>query len=189
MQFNQFEPLNSAHRDGQQRFYGITVAVVTDNVCNSNGDTFDKDYRVKVQFKWLPGSDSSYWARICTFGAGPSERGTFWLPEVDDEVCVAFINGEFNQPVVIGSLWNGVDKPTYSNKDASGKVKWAGDKFTGKNEAKKNDLRVLTSRVYHQLIFNDNKSEPRVCLHSSQKHRIVLDDKGNEANKIEIYDG
>jgi len=139
-----------------------------------------------VKFPWLSADEASYWARIVSMGGGP-DRGTFWLPEVNDEVLVAFMGGDFQQPVIIGALWNGVDKPTYSNKDATGKVTWAS--FQGKHEAKKNDLRMMTSRKFHQFIFNDNASEPRVAIHSSQKHRIVLDDKGNEANKIEIYDG
>src|SRR5262249_18571241 len=75
----------------------------------------------------------------------------------------------------------------YAQKDAAGKVTDAG--FTGKHEAKKNDLRALRSRVGHQLVFNDNANEPRVALHSAKKHRIVLDDKGNEPPQIEIYDG
>ena len=180
------DPLGAQYRDKQQKFYGVVSAVVTDNVCGENQNGFDKDYRVRVKFPWLPGDDQSYWARITTFGAG-KDRGAFFLPEVEDEVLVMFVEGDFQQPVVIGTLWNGKDKPTYSNKDAKGKVTWS--KFEGKHEAKKNDLRSFTSRKFHQLIFNDNKSEPRVTLHSSQKHRIVLDDKGNEANKIEIYDG
>ena len=180
------DPLGAQYRDKQQKFYGVVSAVVTDNVCGENQNGFDKDYRVRVKFPWLPGDDQSYWARITTFGAG-KDRGAFFLPEVEDEVLVMFVEGDFQQPVVIGTLWNGKDKPTYSNKDAKGKVTWS--KFEGKHEAKKNDLRSFTSRKFHQLIFNDNADEPRVALHSSQKHRIILDDKGNEPNKIEIYDG
>jgi uncharacterized protein involved in type VI secretion and phage assembly len=187
MKFEQLDgALSASKRDAQERFYGVATGTVVDNVCDMQGGTFDKEYRVRVQFAWLPGGDKSAWARIATMGAG-LDRGVFWLPEVGDEVLCAFINGWFDQPVVIGTLWNGVDKPTYSNKDATGKVKWAS--FEGKNEPKKNDLRHLTSRKFHQLIFNDNSSEPRVALHSSQKARIVLDDKGNEPFKIEIYDG
>jgi uncharacterized protein involved in type VI secretion and phage assembly len=179
------DPLNANNRDFQQKMYGVMVGIVTDNVAAPD-TAYDKDYRVKVKFPWL-GDEASYWARIATVGAGQAERGTFWLPEVNDEVLCAFVGGDFQQPIVIGSLWNGVDKPTYSNKDATGKIPFAN--FQGKHEAKKNDLRALTSRKYHQLIFNDNASEPKVVLHSSTKHRIVLDDKGNEPNKIEIYDG
>lgn len=174
------EPLKAHDRDEHAKVYGVVVGIVTDNVHPSGA------YEVRVRFPWLPGTDQSWWAPVATFMSG-KERGAFWLPEVDDEVLVAFEHGDFNHPIVIGCLWNGVDKPTYSNKDAKGVVTDAG--FQGKHEAKKNDLRVITSRKHHQLIFNDNKSEPRVALHSNQKHRIVLDDKGNEPCKIEIYDG
>jgi uncharacterized protein involved in type VI secretion and phage assembly len=164
--------------------HGVVVGIVT-NIVHDNGD-----YRVKVRFPTLPNGgasgEESHWCRIISYMAG-KDRGTFWLPEVEDEVLVAFCNGDFNQGVLLGGLWNGVDKPIYSNKDASGKVTDAA--FQGKNEAKKNDLRVMRSRVGHQLIFNDNADEPRVALHSAKKHRIVLDDKGNDATQIEIYDG
>jgi uncharacterized protein involved in type VI secretion and phage assembly len=167
-----------------RRVAGVVVGIVTNNVDDSGG------YRVKVRFPWLPngGSDGeeSYWCRISTFMAGP-DRGAFWLPEVNDEVLVAFDHGDLQYGFIIGALWNGTDKTVYKNQDASGKLKDAG--FSGKNEAKKNDLRAIRSRVGHQLVFNDNADEPRVALHSNQKHRIVLDDKGNEATQIEIYDG
>jgi uncharacterized protein involved in type VI secretion and phage assembly len=163
---------------------GVMVGIVT-NIVHDGGD-----YRVKVRFPTLPnggasGEDSN-WCRIVSYMAGV-DRGMFWLPDVEDEVLVCFLNGDFNQGVVLGAFWNGQDKPIYSNKDASGKVTDAG--FQGKNEAKKNDLKVLRSRVGHQLVFNDNANEPRVALHTKQKHRIVLDDKDNQPTQIEIYDG
>ncbi|HXU70064.1 MAG TPA: phage baseplate assembly protein V [Polyangia bacterium] len=164
---------------------GVMTALVTNIVHENN------DYRVKVRFPTLPnGGDNgeeSTWCRIITVGAG-KDCGTFWLPEVGDEVLVSFLNGDFNQPVVLGSLWNGVEPAPYANNGDKGVVV-VGAEFDGKHEAKKNDLRFMRSRVGHQLIFNDNASEPRVALHSKQKHRIVLDDKGNEPTKIEIYDG
>jgi uncharacterized protein involved in type VI secretion and phage assembly len=175
-------------REDRNKVYGVVVAIVTNNV-----DDKKNGYRVKVRFPWLPngGSDAaasedSDWCRISSLMAGP-DRGAFFLPEVGDEVLVAFEHGDVARPIVVGMLWNGVDKPTYSNNQNSGKVTWAS--FHGKTEAKKNDIRSFTSRKFHQLVFNDNADEPRVSLHSSQKHRIVLDDKGNEATKIEIYDG
>lgn len=164
---------------------GVVVGIVT-NIVHDQGD-----YRVKVRYPTLPnggeeGGEESHWCRVISYMAG-ADRGTYWLPEVNDEVLVAFIHGDFQNGIVLGGLWNGVDKPIYNHKDAAGKVTEAG--FMGKHDAKKNDLRVLRSRLGHQLIFNDNASEPRVALHSKQKHRIVLDDKGNEPTQIEIYDG
>ena len=167
-----------------QNVTGVMIGIVT-NIVHDSGD-----YRVKVRFPTLPNGgqdgEESYWCRIVSYMAG-KDRGVFWLPEVEDEVLVCFINGDFNQGVLLGAFWNGSDKPIYSNKDASGKVSEAS--FEGKNEAKKNDLRVFRSRIGHQLVFNDNASEPRVALHTKQKHRIVLDDKNNEPTQIEIYDG
>jgi len=52
----------------------------------------------------------SYWARVATLMAG-KKRGTFIIPEVDDEVLVAFEHGQIDRPVVIGMLWNSEDQP------------------------------------------------------------------------------
>jgi uncharacterized protein involved in type VI secretion and phage assembly len=184
-------PFNLSVGPGERKAYkaitGVVVGIVTNNVDDQGL------YRVKVRLPTLPngdesGSEESAWARIATFGAGP-DRGAFFLPEVNDEVLVAFEHGDIGRPIVIGTLWSNTDKAIYNNKENSGKVKWAGEKFHGKLEAKKNDVRAFTSRKFHQIVFNDNASDPLVALHSSQKHRIVLDDKGGEPTKIEIYDG
>lgn len=66
--------------------------------------------RVKVRFPVLSGSYESWWARTLQPGAGAG-RGTVLLPEVGDEVLVAFGQGSFEQPFVLGGLFNGVDKP------------------------------------------------------------------------------
>ncbi len=172
-------------REQRNKVYGVVVGVVTNNVDP------DGKYRVKVRFPWLPngaesGGEESHWCRIATPMAG-KDRGMFMLPEPDDEVLVAFQHGDMAQPIIVGALWNGTDVPTYGNGKAAGKLTWAA--FQGPHDAKKNDLRGFTSRKFHQLIFNDNSGDPRVALHSSQKHRIVLDDAGNKPTKIEIYDG
>ena len=94
--------------------------------------------------------------------------------------------------VVVGSLWNGKDKPSYSQQGRQSKTKRFqsnDDKFLGKTEAKKNDMRSISTRAKHELVFNDNADKPRVALRSGQKHRIVLNDKDNQPTQIEIYDG
>ena len=67
-------------------------------------------------FPWLDGSTESHWARVATPMAG-KKRGLYFLPEVDDEVLVAFEHGSIDFPCVIGSLWNGKDTPPESNSD------------------------------------------------------------------------
>jgi len=169
----------------------IRVGVVTDNV-DPKGD-----YRVKIKFPTLAppkggGEEDSFWCRISTFGAGTGGRGMFALPEKDDEVLVCCVDGDVNQSVIIGTMWNGVDKPSYSNKDAKSPTdRYNKDHadFRGQADAKKNDIRSFSSRAHHELIFNDNASNPRVTIQSGTKHRIVLNDEGNQPTKIEIYDG
>src|SRR5947209_1437336 len=121
----QGDPLSPHARDHNAKLYGVVVGIVTDNVhppdCpNCPGDS----YSVRVRFPWLPGTDQSWWARLTNFMSG-KERGAFWKPEVNDEVLCAFEHGDFNHPIVIGCLWNGLDVPTYTTEDASGKVTWA----------------------------------------------------------------
>lgn len=66
--------------------------------------------RVKVKFPVLSDNYESWWARTVQAGAGAS-RGAIVLPEVGDEVLVAFGHGSFQQPFVLGGLYNGKDKP------------------------------------------------------------------------------
>ncbi len=66
--------------------------------------------RVKVKFPSLSDQDESTWARVVT-GAASNARGILMLPLVNDEVVVAFENGDTRRPLVIGSVFNGRDKP------------------------------------------------------------------------------
>lgn len=123
-------------REVRNKIFGVTVAIVTDNQ-DPQGH-----YRIKVRFPWLPnggssGPEQSDWCRIATMGAG-KDRGMFCLPEVDDEVLVAFEHGDIGRPYVIGSLWNSSSTVHRANKkddDRSGK----------------NDVRSFKSRSGHQL--------------------------------------
>ena len=78
---------------------GVVVGIVVDN------KDPEGHYRIKVKYPWVSESDTKYtdakddedfrsnWCRVATFMAG-KERGAFWLPEVDDEVLVAFEHGD-----------------------------------------------------------------------------------------------
>src|SRR5579859_8088567 len=78
--------------------------------------------RVKVKLPWLASPEASStddmqetdWARMAT-PSGGNGRGFFWLPEVDDEVLVAFEHGDTARAFVVGALWNGQDKPPKGN--------------------------------------------------------------------------
>ncbi|HKI33539.1 MAG TPA: phage baseplate assembly protein V [Gemmataceae bacterium] len=83
---------------------GVAVAKVTNNVDpEARG-------RVKLSFPWFSDDYESDWTRCATPMAG-SGVGAYFLPDVGDEVLVAFTQGDFNSPVVLGGLWNGVARP------------------------------------------------------------------------------
>jgi uncharacterized protein involved in type VI secretion and phage assembly len=88
-------------------FYGVYAALVTDIVDP------DGQGRVKIRLPWSPdanGDAYAVWARLATMMAG-NNRGTWFVPDVDDEVLVAFEAGDPRRPYVVGALWNGQDAP------------------------------------------------------------------------------
>ena len=146
------------------RVNGVAAGIVTNN------QDPDGLGRVKVKFPWLSDNNETDWIRVATLMAG-SGRGSFFLPEVDDEVLVAFEHGNINRAFVIGALWNGVDKPPEANSDGQ------------------NNIRKIRSRSGHEIIFDDNGAagQEKVEIHTNGGHKIVLDDSlGGE--KIEIMD-
>jgi phage protein D/phage baseplate assembly protein gpV len=83
---------------------GVVVGIVTDN-----DDPLGQG-RVKLRFPALSADYESFWSRVAAPGNGAA-RGMVWIPEVNDEVLVAFENGDRERPFVVGGLWNGTDAP------------------------------------------------------------------------------
>jgi uncharacterized protein involved in type VI secretion and phage assembly len=137
------------------RISGVVIGVVTNN------QDPDKLGRVKVRFPWLSDVDESNWARIAVLMAG-KDRGTFFLPEVDDEVLVAFEHGDVRYPYVLGSLWNGKDTPPLDNSDG------------------KNNIREIKSRSGHVIKLNDEDGKETIeVIDKSAKNSIVIDTAKN----------
>jgi uncharacterized protein involved in type VI secretion and phage assembly len=87
---------------------GVVIGVVTEREDPSC------EGRIKVKFPWLDETTFSTWAPVASPMAG-NGRGAFLMPEIDDEVLVAFEHGDFDHPHVVGFLWNGVDEPPSSD--------------------------------------------------------------------------
>ncbi len=83
---------------------GVVIGLVT-NVADPL-----KQNRIKVHFPWLDDAQETDWVRIATMMAGGG-RGSMFMPEVNDEVLVAFEHGDTRFPYVVGFLWNGQDDP------------------------------------------------------------------------------
>jgi uncharacterized protein involved in type VI secretion and phage assembly len=157
------DQLTDGNSEGS-RINGIATGIVTNN------QDPDELGRVKIFFPWLSEDNETDWARVVTWMAG-SGMGGFFLPEVDDEVLVAFEHGDINCPYVIGSLWNGKQKPPETNTDG------------------KNNIRKITSRSGHEIVLNDDDSgkQEKIEIHTNAGHKIVMDDTAG-GEKIEIVD-
>ena len=113
---NLLDVLSVDDGDSAKRISGVVVGVVT-NTQDPAGLG-----RVKVKFPWLSDSEESFWARVATPMAGKG-RGFYFLPEVEDEVLMAFEHGDARFPYVLGALWNGQDKPPESNEDGKNNIR------------------------------------------------------------------
>lgn len=89
-----------------QRDYSasLVIGVVTNN------DDPDKMGRVRVKFPGLDEQKEGWWARVAS-PAATGKRGMMMMPLVDDEVVIGFEHGDPRRPFVLGSLWNGTNKP------------------------------------------------------------------------------
>jgi uncharacterized protein involved in type VI secretion and phage assembly len=148
----------------RERFFGVAFAIVTDN------DDPEQMGRVKVTYPWLADDAESYWARVSAPGAG-KDYGVVWIPQVGDEVLVAFEHGDVMFPVVLGGMWNGKDTIPFdygSGLDA-GSVTYCG----------------FTSRTGHKISFLESGSESKIRLLTSGGAISIILDEQNKELKIE----
>lgn len=170
------------------RWPGVVIAVVT------NTDDPNNWGRVKVKFPWMTDDAESNWARVVGIGAGP-EAGLFAMPDVDDEVLVAFAHGNFGQPFVLGGLWNGqYDIPPEAAGAASGEKPlvrtWhsrSGHWIATYDNA--DDKVEIVTAGGHQLTLDD--ANRKITITSNGGHTVTLDDSGNKitiesSNEVEI---
>ncbi|SFR68978.1 hypothetical protein SAMN04487947_3536 [Halogeometricum rufum] len=141
---------------------GVATAIVTDN------EDPEGMARVKVRYPWRNEDEQSYWARVARTMAG-GDRGTYFHPEVDDEVLVAFEQGNIHYPYVIGALWSSAERPPEDNADGN------------------NDVRMIRSRSGHQITLNDNGTAGKVEITTNAGHSILLDDASG-SEKIVVAD-
>lgn len=127
--------------------------------------------RVRIELPWLgrDAANAQAWARLATLMAGKA-RGTWFIPEVGDEVLVAFQGGDASRPVVIGALWNGQDAPPETMNA-------------------QNDIRAITSRAGHRLLFDDTAGATKVEVETAGGHRLTLDDAGGGTVTLEHMNG
>jgi uncharacterized protein involved in type VI secretion and phage assembly len=117
--------------------------------------------RILVQFVWLPNETQTAWARMSTPMAGKA-MGWVIYPEPDDEVLLDFVNGDVNEPVILGSLFNGKDTPPFDNADGE------------------NNIRTLVSRSGHVIEIDDTDGAEKITVTDTSGGLIICMDTASE---------
>lgn len=117
--------------------------------------------RVQIKLRWNPGA--TLWARVAVPMAG-SSSGSYFMPQVDDEVLVAFNQSDLSEAYVIGCLWSSPRKPP--------KVGPLDPKNT----------RVIRTPAGHELLFDDQQN--LVSIVTAAKQSITL-----AQDRIELSSG
>ena len=145
---------------------GVVPAIVT-----SVQDPDDRG-RVKIKLPWLADSYESWWARTVQAGAG-KDRGAAVLPEVGDEVLVAFEQGDLGHPYVLGGLYNGKDQPHGG---------WAANIDSGSGQVVR---RGLVSRTGMKVDFLEASGSEAIEISSNDgKQKIVLTQTASKGIEI-----
>jgi uncharacterized protein involved in type VI secretion and phage assembly len=149
------------------RWYGVFQALVTD-IKDPDGQG-----RVRIKLPWSPdggGDGYDVWARLATLMGG-NNRGSWFIPDVDDEVLVAFEAGDPRRPYVVGGLWNGRDTPPETMDGAGNNYK-----------------KVLRSRNGVKVTLDDQDGQENFIVETPGGQKITLKD-GPAEIKIEDSNG
>jgi type VI secretion system secreted protein VgrG len=137
-------------------------------------DTPDDMGRAKVKFHWEE-EGVSRWARVAQVWAY-NKMGSQYLPRIDSEVVVEFLDGDPDHPIIVGMVYNGKNKPPFDvpgNKTQSG-IRGANWGAAGVAD-KSNELR-----------FEDKDGAEEIYLHAQKDFRRVI--VQNEIQKVEKGD-
>jgi type VI secretion system secreted protein VgrG len=111
--------------------------------------------RVRVRFHWMNENEKTPWLRVTTPHAG-SGRGLFVMPEIDEEVIVAFEGDHPAKPYIVGSVYHGKAKCNFSTEQ--------------------NDLKVFQSRSGNKILLDDNAGS--ILIEDKVGNRLKLDGAG-----------
>lgn len=133
-----------------KKMVGVVQGVV------KNLDDPENEGRIQLTFPWLSEDQNSGWAAVAVPLAGKN-CGQYFMPEIGNEALVAFDQGDFDHPYIIGFLWNGVDTPPEQT----------------------NQNRIIKTPGGHTLRFEDKAGEKKIIIESDGGHKIELDDRAH----------
>ncbi|MBO9700578.1 MAG: type VI secretion system tip protein VgrG [Sporocytophaga sp.] len=130
-------------------------------------------HRIQISYPTLKQDNMGIWARLSTFYA-TNGSGTFFIPEINDEVVIGFLNEDPEQPIILGSVYSAKNVPAFTSEE-------------------KNNTKSFVTRSKMKLTFDEEKKI--ITIITPGNNSIVLDDdKGaitatdKNNNKMEMTD-
>jgi type VI secretion system secreted protein VgrG len=145
-------------------WYGVVVARVFDN------NDPEKLGRIKVQYIWQE-QGQTFWARMMTPHAG-GDRGFMFIPEIGDEVVVAFEDGDPERPILLGCLWNKPDKPPTED-------------FWGE-EYGNDDVKRIVTRSGHRIQLVDKEGKESIVIATPKHIKVAMIENTDENGRATL---
>jgi len=158
-------PFRPAQKTPKPRIYSTQTAKVTGK---ENEEIYTEEYgRIKVKFYWDPSEknddSTSCWIRVATLWAGQT-WGTLFTPRIGHEVVVSFIDGDPDKPLVVGSVYNGDNKPPYLPSEPT--------KSTIKSQTSKKGEEATPG--YNEFRFDDKSQSEEIYIHAQKDFKIDI---------------
>ena len=148
---------------------GLQIGIVRKLDADPEGES-----RVQVSVPVMQAVQDTVWARLMNF-YGSSGFGAFFVPEIGDEVVLAYFNGDPSHPVILGSLYSSARRPPYES-------------------SAENNTKAIVTRCKSKIEFDDNRKI--VTVTTPGHNRVVLSDDGKSillqdqnGNKVELGTG
>jgi phage baseplate assembly protein V len=138
--------------EADQRYYGGSIGIVVAN------DDPRGEGRVRLRFPWFSEDMESDWVRVAQPYAGGG-FGFYWVPEVETEVIVSFVQGDIRFPIVIGSLYNGQDKPAVARNGR--------------------DPKVIRTKAGHRILIEDQAGQEKIEIVDAEGNSITIETTTN----------
>ncbi len=172
------------------KMYGPQNAIVV--TPDGEDNYIDKYGRVNVRFVWdrtssLHGTDNT-WVRVAQPWAGPRTGAYFW-PRLDDEVLIQFVDGDPDDPIIMGSVYNVNAMPKYALPDMSTRTGIFTRSLKGGGVANANELRFEDKAGSEQIFINAEKDLDLMVENDRRTHVKGKDSLIVDKDQLEHVDG
>ncbi|MBN2899198.1 MAG: DUF2345 domain-containing protein [Clostridia bacterium] len=151
-----FDELLSNDLKKDNKIFGVMSGLVTDN------NDPDKKNRVKVQlFSKINDKTETGFIPVAMPMVG-KEFGIFFMPEIGDEVLVAFENGDIEKGYVIGGLYNDTKKAPVTVEEG------------------KNDVKKIKTRTNNEMTLSDKENEQFIEIKTEKGYKVLIDDSKDQ---------